>query len=59
MTCTSIPILWYSVFDYEYEKETPEEDLESKTVAEKAEYWRYFMMNPNLYKLGIKNECFS
>ena len=73
MTCTSIPILWYSVFDYEYEKETPKlddeeekntaEGSESETVLEKSDpaekYWDHFMMNPNLYKLGIGDECFS
>lgn len=51
MTCTSLPIIWYSVFDFEYLKGTGEtqNDKNTKTL------W----LNPELYQIGLKGECFS
>ena len=56
MSCTAFPIMWFAVFDFEYEKAPEEKEGESK---KKGDEHKYLMSNPHLYKIGIRNECFS
>jgi hypothetical protein len=43
---TSLPIIWFALADYEYLKDT---DLPDKS----------FMRSPELYQIGLTNQCFS
>ncbi len=43
---TSLPIIWFALADYEYIKDS---DLFDKC----------FMKSPELYKIGLENQCFS
>ena len=51
---TSLPILWFAVYDFEYERE-PHSTGHRGTAAGK----RYFMLHPSLYRIGIDNVCFT
>ena len=56
ITMTSLPIMWFAIFDFEFEKDREE--------AQKAGYvsigdGKLFMRNPQLYKLGMNGSCFS
>ena len=46
---TSIPIIYYALFDFEYEKDT----------KENAPHQKYLMKSPELYQLGLQNKCYS
>jgi hypothetical protein len=43
---TSLPIIWFALADYEYLKDT---DLSIQS----------FMRSPELYIIGLTNQCFS
>lgn len=50
---TSLPILWFAVYDFEYERDPPSQD-------EKASpFKKYLMCHPSLYRIGIDNTCFT
>lgn len=51
---TSLPILWYCVFDFQYKK-----DIDIKMQLETQQLKGYFMRNPLLYRIGIDGTCFS
>jgi len=52
ITFTSVPIMYYALFDFEYEKFFWKDVKES--IAEK-----FFMSNPELYQIGIDYSCYS
>jgi len=52
ITMTSLPIMWYCMADFEYQKDKPEDGKANSDSF-------YFMRNPYLYKIGINKECFS
>ena len=52
ITMTSLPILWYSVFDFQYKKD-------SESHLTRKEEKGYFMRNPLLYRIGIEGKSFS
>lgn len=54
ITMTSLPILWYCVFDFQYKK-----DIDMQMDLPKSELKGYFMRNPLLYRVGIDGTCFS
>jgi phospholipid-transporting ATPase len=51
ITMTSVPIMFYSLFDFEYEK-----DSENSYASSRK---HYFMKHPHLYKIGLNSECFG
>jgi magnesium-transporting ATPase (P-type) len=51
---TSMPILWYSVFDFQHKK-----DIDMQMELPKNQLSEYFMRNPLLYRVGIEGKCFS
>jgi hypothetical protein len=53
MTMTSLPIMFYSVFDFEYEK------LPQESVGGKESKGRYLMLDSSLYKIGLECVCFN
>lgn len=57
---TSVPITWYSTYDFEYEKDEEhfKEKKQNSIQASDVET-KYFMANPELYSIGIHRECFS
>lgn len=54
ITMTSLPVLWYCVFDFQYKK-----DIDMQMHLPKRELQGYFMRNPLLYRIGIDGTCFS
>jgi len=61
---TSVPILWYAVFDFEHDKLPSHNFMNSLGVSGAAVSLRinkmaYFMINPFLYKIGHNGECFG
>jgi phospholipid-transporting ATPase len=54
ITMTSLPILWYSVYDFEHKK-----DIDMQMTLPKSALQDYFMRNPLLYRCGIERNCFS
>ena len=53
ITFTSVPIMYYALFDFEYDKFAwNEQDKNTKKRD-------YFFTNPNLYKIGLTNSCFT
>ena len=65
ITMTSLPIMWFAIFDFEFEKDREEArkaGYVSKKDGEllcKIEDGKLFMRNPQLYKLGMNGSCFS
>lgn len=53
ITMTSLPILWFAVYDFEYEKDKDEND--DRNVVNT----KYFLLNAELYKIGMNGTCFS
>lgn len=51
---TSLPILWFSIYDLQYKK-----DIDMQMTLPKQELQGYFMRNPLLYRTGIEGRCFS
>lgn len=51
ITMTSVPIMFYSLFDFEYEK-----DVDTGYGGGRQ---HYFMKHPHLYKIGLNSECFG
>ena len=51
ITMTSVPIMFYSLFDFEYEKDSENSHASSRK--------HYFMKHPYLYKIGLNSECFG
>lgn len=68
---TSLPIIWYATCDYEYEKDEDtfmeknrKDDMKAKNKTkfdqdEEGKDMKFFLKNPELYKIGINKECFS
>jgi len=53
ITMTSVPIMWYAIYDLEFEKDRPTGSDDSSKDS------KYLLRNPILYKIGMNNECFS
>lgn len=53
ITMTSIPIMWFAIYDLEFEKDRP------KGSNDDSKDSKYLLRNPILYKIGMNNECFS
>ena len=47
ITFTSLPIIWFAVFDFEYRKDREEKQRDFPTFMVGDE--NYFMRNPELY----------
>lgn len=48
--------MYYALFDFEYDKFAwSEQDKDKKNVVKRD----YYFTNPDLYKIGLNNECFS
>lgn len=54
ITMTSLPVLWYCVFDFQHKR-----DIEMVMELPRKEYAGYFMRNPLLFRIGIEGTCFS
>lgn len=52
ITFTSVPIMYYALFDFEYDKFSWNDGKASPGQ-------KYFMKNPSLYKIGLDYSCFS
>lgn len=54
ITMTSLPIMWFAIYDFEFEKDRPahKKDDSSRDSS-------YLLRNPLLYKIGMENECFT
>jgi hypothetical protein len=51
---TSLPILWYCIFDFQHKRDIPMQmELPKKELA------GYFLRNPLLFRIGIEGSCFS
>lgn len=55
ITFTSIPIMYYCLFDFEYDKYASTALRGNLAILKR----KYFMNNPELYKIGIDYSCFS
>ena len=59
---TSLPIIWYAIFDFEYEKDR-KNNFNQNSLMIKNQFQpgdeMLFMRNPNLYKQGMQNKCFN
>jgi len=53
ITMTSLPIMFYALFDFEYEK-----DFDPKR-SKRSPGQKYFMRDPELYRIGIECKCFG
>lgn len=54
ITMTSLPIMWFAIYDFEYEKDrVPADSKDSKND------FKLLGRNPLLYKIGMNNQCFS
>ena len=53
ITMTSLPIMWFAVFDFEHERD------EQRAPQPTQPHALYFLRAPSLYRIGLKNECFS
>ena len=57
---TSVPITWYSTYDYEYDKDVEHlKEKKQNKIAEWDDKTKFLMKNPELYSIGIHRECFS
>jgi phospholipid-transporting ATPase len=52
ITFTGIPIMFFALFDFEYEK-----DAGPLGAPSKGKF--YYMRDPHLYRIGIENACFG
>jgi magnesium-transporting ATPase (P-type) len=52
---TSMPIMMYAIFDFEYYKD---EEAEKKQSGVKTGD-HYLLTNPSLYKIGLNKECLN
>lgn len=72
ITMTSLPIVWYALFDEEHRRQDPQilnPNRKRKNNAQlmneeeqqlvRAEQDLYLMTNPSFYRIGLKDECFS
>lgn len=58
ITMTSLPIMWFAVFDFQHnKKQLDSEDVEN--VKMNGQEDDYFMLNPKLYQIGMNATCFS
>lgn len=56
ITMTSLPIMWYALYDFEFEKDRPADQMESNKYENDT---KLLLRNPMLYKIGMNNQCFS
>lgn len=56
---TSMPIMYYALFDFEYEKDIPSDSENSMYRALYDPNGLYLMRNPLLFKIGMNDECLS
>ena len=54
ITMTSLPIMYFALFDFEYEKENL-----SNCYSKQPKQQLYFMKNPLLYKKSMESRYFS
>lgn len=54
ITMTSLPIMYFALFDFEYEKDINPFKRRPKNVKE-----YFFMRHPHLYRIGIECKCFG
>ena len=54
ITMTSIPIMYYALFDFEYEK-----DYSGSSSGQKKSDSKYLMRNPMLYKVGMESQLYG
>lgn len=63
VTMTALPIMWFAVFDYQYERQPAMDDdvfrhhCDRDDGFDKGKY--YFLVHPWLYRIGIEGRCFS
>lgn len=55
ITFTSVPIMYYALFDFEYEKFSWSG---TKTITEGIAQ-KFFMSNSELYRIGLDYSCYS
>ena len=53
---TSIPIMYYALFDFEYDKFNTEIDDQKRELSANK---KFLMNNPELYRIGINYSCYS
>jgi len=53
ITMTSLPIMYYALFDFEHEKDF------NPSKNDKTMERFYFMKHPHLYRIGIEYQCFG
>lgn len=51
---TSVPIMWYALFDFEYEK-----DVNPLKGTAQTRGRLYYMRHPHLYRIGPEGACFG
>lgn len=56
ITMTSLPIMFFALFDFEYEKDQGHARARGAYLTGK-EY--FFMQHPHLYRIGIECKCFG
>lgn len=49
---TSIPIMWFALFDFEHEKDVNPMKPQTRGKV-------YFMRHPHLYRIGPEDKCFG
>jgi len=47
------------MFEIEHSDYSKEKDLSNLKEQGTTSPWKFFMLNPHLYKIGIRNECFT
>lgn len=61
ITMTSLPIMWFAIFDFEYHKDRQgklDKDPKYQSTLKNGDD-KLFLRNPMLYKLGMNGSCFS
>lgn len=56
ITMTSLPIMYFALFDFQYEKEPSPMKRRSGRRQDDA---LYFLKHPQLYRIGIECRCFG
>jgi magnesium-transporting ATPase (P-type) len=55
ITMTSLPIMYYALFDFEYEKDYQP----TLSVAQRKPPTEYLMRNPYLYRIGMESSLYG
>mmetsp|Transcript_18923 Transcript_18923/g.32303 ORF Transcript_18923/g.32303 Transcript_18923/m.32303 type:complete len:290 (+) Transcript_18923:2529-3398(+) len=63
VTMTSLPIMWFAVFDFEHEKDRKPVSADNNELSQSLKLVKgdekLFMRNPSLYEIGMKKQCYS